>query len=232
MQLPSLSMLPVSFEGRSSRKQPESQFLQISAGQGPDECCWVVGRVAETLQKEGKKAGIEVQVVEQTPAGTSRSLYQSLLLKLEGEDLSSFSKKWTGTIQWIGESLFRPGHKRKNWFVGVQPYNPPADVAVSEKDLIIQRVRASGPGGQKVNKTSSAVRIIHQPSGISIKAQDQRSQSKNYDAARQRLVERIRQTHRQLQEEAQSALRENHTSLERGNPVRIFKGKRFQEVKP
>jgi peptide chain release factor len=232
MQQPVLSPLPVSFEGRSFRKQAEAQFLQISAGQGPDECCWVVGQVAEALQKEGKKAGVNVQVVDQTPAGTSPSLYQSLLLKLEGQDLSSFAKKWTGTIQWIGESLFRPGHKRKNWFVGVQPHTPPADIEVSEKDLIIQRVKASGPGGQKVNKTSSAVRIIHKPSGISIKAQDQRSQSKNYGAARQRLSERIRQTNQQRKEAAESTLRENHTTLERGNPVRIFKGKRFQEVKP
>jgi peptide chain release factor len=131
-------------------------WLQITAGQGPGECRWVVAQVVDVLYHEAAQQGIDCKLLEGVP-GDEENILKSALLELEGEGVQAFAAGWEGTIQWIGKSPCRPNHKRKNWFVGVEVYAPPQRPQWSESDLRTEVMRSSGPGGQHVNKTNSAV---------------------------------------------------------------------------
>jgi peptide chain release factor len=132
-------------------------------------------------------------------------------------------------VQWIGKSRFRPGHKRQNWFVGVSlAPEPEAFADLNEADIEYQAMRASGPGGQHVNKTDSAVRALHRPSGLVATAQEQRSQHANRKLARLKLAIMLEEQRGQSQNEALRAKWQSHRELERGNPVRVYVGTRFE----
>ena len=104
----------------------------------------------------------------------------------------------------------------------------PESQTIQRKDLKWERMRAGGPGGQHVNTSSTAVRVTHTPTGLQAKAQEERSQKRNQSLALARLMERIAQQDQQKKDSAQRHLWEQHISLTRGNPVRTYKGKRFQ----
>jgi peptide chain release factor len=89
-------------------------WLQITSGRGPDECCWVVSNLIPVILKEAEEFPIKAEVLEAVP-GEKPNIFKSVLISIEGEKVKSFSENWTGTIQWIGKSIFRPEHKRKNW---------------------------------------------------------------------------------------------------------------------
>ncbi len=125
--------------------------------------------------------------------------------------------------------MHRPGHKRQNWFVGVSlAPEPEAFADLNEADIDYQAMRASGPGGQHVNKTDSAVRAHHRPTGLVTTAQEQRSQHANRKLARLKLAIMLEQLRGQSQDETRRAQWQNHRDLERGNPVRVYVGTRFE----
>jgi peptide chain release factor len=213
-----------------AKTTPDSQYLQITAGSGPKECSWVVGQVFDQLCLEGKKQGIQVQLVDKTPTHPDESLFRSILVQLNGNKVQDFVKSWEGTIQWIGRSLFRPENPRKNWFVSVQPVQETNPIEIKEEELEVQAVRSSGPGGQKVNKTSSAVRIVHPKTGLSIKVQDQRSQHKNRAIGLKRIQRWVDQQNQMAQAQDKASHHDGHLQLVRGNPTRIYKGQKFKRV--
>ena len=125
--------------------------------------------------------------------------------------------------------MHRPRHKRQNWFVGVSlAPEPEAFADLNEADIDYQAMRASGPGGQHVNKTDSAVRAHHRPTGLVTNAQEQRSQHANRKLARLKLAIMLEQLRGQSQDETRRAQWQNHRDLERGNPVRVYVGTRFE----
>jgi len=129
-------------------------ILHLSSGQGPKECEWVVSQLVRVWAREAEAAGLTCEPIEPVsgPAAT-------VLLRVAGVDAAAFVAEHTGTIRWIGTSPFRPLHKRKNWFVGCSPAPLEGDVPeFRDEDIRYQTLRASGPGGQHVNKTDSAVR--------------------------------------------------------------------------
>ena len=115
-------------------------WLQITSGQGPAECQWVAARVAEIIEQECANAGISCQRLETIPGDESETA-KSVLLAIEGEQAPQFARLWGGTIQWIGKSSYRPNHRRKNWFVGVDLIAPPASPDWTAKDLKIDVMR-------------------------------------------------------------------------------------------
>jgi len=101
----------------------------------------------------------------------------SVLICLSGDGLDVFLEGRVGSVQWICQSPFRKNCKRKNWFVGVYSICTPEDTPYLDlKDVRFSVMRARGPGGQHVNKTNSAARAEHGPTGISVTAQEERSQ--------------------------------------------------------
>jgi len=133
-----------------------------------------------------------------------------------------------GTILWVGDSLFRPGHKRRNWFVRVSQAPSVEGVPdLCDVDIDFQTMRASGPGGQHVNKTDSAVRAIHRPTGLVATAQEQRSQHANRKLAKLKLAMMLEERRSEAAGEARYEQWSTNQNLERGNPVRTYVGPRF-----
>lgn len=199
-------------------------ILHLSSGQGPKECEWVVAELAHALCREASATGLACEPIEpiQGPVSTA-------LLRLSGDGAEAFAASCIGTIRWIGTSPFRPLHKRRNWFVGVQPV--PIDAQsrdLSDEDIRYQTFRASGPGGQHVNKTDSAVRATHVPTGFVASSQDQRSQFANKRIARLKLAMLLEDRRRQDRAEGQRALWDRNRELERGNAIRTYDGERFR----
>ena len=111
---------------------------------------------------------------------------------------------------------------RRNWYVGVEIFNIKELQQWNPKDVLLETCRASGPGGQHVNKVETAVRGKHLPSGIQVLAMDSRSQLQNKKLCLQRLEAKVLawQTGRLIAE--QQARWQEHNTLERGNPVKTI----------
>lgn len=197
-------------------------YLQITSGRGPAECCRVVALVLEKIQKQAKELNLKAEVLEREQGEINRTLFSAILF-LEGAKCDELVKEWEGTIQWIAQSPYRIYHKRKNWFVAVHTFQVPDTKDMNEKELCYQTLRASGPGGQHVNKTESAVRVTHIPSGLSVTASDQRSQLQNKKLATERLMIKLAAWNtEQIMQVAQENWN-NHNNLQRGNPVKVIK---------
>jgi len=203
------------------------QWVQITAGRGPAECAWAVTRVLKCFAEDAQAAAISVDVLE-TIEGPFLDTLDSVLVSLDGDDLPHFLSRWLGSILWISRSPFRPTYKRKNWFVSVNSLALPERFAWSESELRIETMRASGPGGQHVNKTESAVRVTHVPSGLTASAREERSQSANRKLALARLAELVDQRQEQSQQRVQQQRWAQHDALERGKPIRVYLGVEFK----
>lgn len=206
-------------------------LLLITSGRGPAECCLVVAQLAENICADARRKGLYAEVIEEEPSPAKGTLL-SALIHLDGDTAAQFSDGYVGTIQWIGASTFRPGHKRKNWFIGVQRLPLPETSPFSGSNIRIETMKGSGPGGQHVNTTESAVRATHTPTGLSAIARDERSQTANRKRALDRLGILL---FRHAQREQARALKQRwdvHNELVRGNPVRVYQGPQFIQVQP
>lgn len=190
----------------------------VTAGRGPAECRLAAARVAEAIVAEAAERGLAC-AAEADPAGDK----PSLLLSLDGEEAEAVLRGWEGSVQVVARSALRPGHRRKNWFVAVRRLEAaPASIVLDPADLAWETMRAGGPGGQHQNRTESAVRVTHRPSGASALAREGRSQHRNRALALERLKavlagiaarEADRQAHRDWL---------GRITVERGNPVRVL----------
>lgn len=205
------------------------RIIQITAGTGPAECCWVVARILKQFLNEVREHALDYEILHRE-AGPENGTVQSVTIRLKG-NAEALLKTWKGTLQWIGTSMYRKHHKRKNWFVGLFELENITPQKVNESDITYQAVRSSGPGGQHVNKVSSAVRATHKPTGITVLAQDSRSQHQNKKLAKQRLLEKIAQDYWNDLKKSKLNQWENHVHLQRGNPVQIFRGTDFKKEK-
>ena len=207
------------------------KILQITSGRGPAECCWVVAQVLKIMIEEARGKSIMCTILHREK-GVENTTLLSATVQLEGDNVKEFCKQWIGTIKWIGHSQFRKDHKRKNWFVGVNELDLGNEILhISDKDISYQAIRSGGPGGQHVNKVSTAIRATHIPTNISVLASDSRSQLKNKKLAKERLInllklEQLNSKKAKIKEDWQ-----NHSALERGNPIRTFTGSDFKSKK-
>jgi len=198
-------------------------ILHLSSGQGPKECEWVVAQLVRAWAKEAAAVGLTCEPVEpvEPPAA-------SVLLRVAGPDAAAFAAARTGTIRWIGTSPFRPLHKRRNWYVGCTPAPMAEDVPeLRDEDIAYQAMRASGPGGQHVNKTDSAVRATHLPTGLTAFSQEQRSQFANRKIARLKLAMLFEEQRAQGAASGRKGMWAQNRELERGNEVRTYRGEKF-----
>ncbi len=205
-----------------------SIWVQVTSGRGPVECCWAVTRVALALERDAAAAGCQLQWLEPS-ADDVPDTNHSIVFSLAGDKVPAWLQSWLGTVQWIGNHSSRPNHKRKNWFVGVEVLEQPETAKYNlDKDVRVETFRSSGPGGQNVNKVASAVRVIHLPTGVTAEAQDQRSQHQNRSLAFERLKRRLQDADERKHSSARRELWSQHNQLERGNPVKVFRGPKFE----
>jgi peptide chain release factor len=201
-------------------------WVLFTSGRGPAECGRAVYGITRRIISEALALSLSVEVIEAVPGDIPETL-DSLLLEFAGPGADAFVEKIQGTMLWIGKSPFRPYHKRKNWFIGVNIVEPPETVAVNPGDIRYETMCATGPGGQHVNKTESAVRAIHIPTGMRASARDHRSQHRNKELALKRLLHQLSQIEKQSHEQNRRRRWDKHNDLERGNSVRTYLGEEF-----
>ncbi|MDH7447741.1 peptide chain release factor H [Aquimarina sp. 2201CG14-23] len=206
----------------------KTKIIQITAGRGPAECCWVVAQVLKLFLEEIKSNGFTYNIL-QRDKGQENGTVQSVTIQLKGKEIEPFVKSWLGTIQWIGTSTFRKHHKRKNWFIGMYEIKQVQSISLNEKDISFQAMRSSGPGGQNVNKVNSAVRATYHPTGDQVVVMDSRSQHQNKKIAIERLKEKVYQSQLVKLKKSLCDQWENHLQVQRGNPIRTFKGTDFKK---
>lgn len=203
-------------------------WMQLSAGRGPLECSWVVARLARFLILHAKNCGFSADVLESV-VGPRPDTFRSVLIAVNGdENLTEFVGGWEGTVKWTGTSIFRPTHKRKNWFVSVTVFDPVDMDGVEPMDIRVETMRSSGPGGQHANKTESAVRVTDKVSGLSAVSQEERSQHLNRKLALARLQKVMEDNAMKHQKRFEQSCWRQHNALERGNAVHEFVGKSFK----
>lgn len=190
----------------------------VTSGRGPAECRLAVAEVVQALAAEAEAAGIACAREDNPDAAKA-----SVLLSLDGEGAEVLVRGWLGSVQVVARSALRPGHRRKNWFVAVRRVeDAPALPALDPADLLVETMTAGGPGGQHQNKTESAVRITHRPTGASAIARDGRSQHRNRALALERLravLAGVAAREADLKAHRDWLAR---IEVERGNPVRVL----------
>ena len=212
----------------------EAIKLIISAGVGPEECAYATALTLKVLQKEleeQKNIDVTIRIIETEPSRVQGNIH-SALISLEGKGAQSYADSWTGIIQWIWHSTYRPHHRRKNWFVSVKSYaEPEAEKSFLSSDVRFETARASGPGGQYVNKTETAVRAVHILTGKSAVARGERSQLLNKKLALARLESLFLKEQSDKEDKSRSSLWHSHWELERGNPIRVYDGETLKLLK-
>jgi len=200
------------------------RIVQITAGRGPEECCFVVAQVLKMMIQECKQHDCSYEVLHRAPSGINGNLFSASIC-VDTKKHPALFLEWIGTIQWVAQSPFRIHHKRKNWFVGVFEIAQDSMKPLDFSDVSYEAFRSGGPGGQNVNKVSSAIRATHRPSGLSVKVMDSRSQLQNKKLATERLEQLWKSAELEALKKQQEDGWNNHLELQRGNPVRVFKAK-------
>lgn len=209
-----------------------NKIFQITAGRGPAECSWVVAKVLKLFIKEVAFNDFTYSILHQVK-GVENTTLNSVAIQVDGAEdaLQEFGKNWIGTIQWVGQSTFRKYHKRKNWFIAINELDlSETAYTISDREIKYEAMRSGGPGGQHVNKVSSAIRATHIPTGVFVKVSESRSQHQNKKLAKERLIQLLKIRELEDKKATIQSTWQNHNELQRGNPVRVFKGADFKST--
>ena len=202
-------------------------WIQISSGNGPDECELAVRLFLESYSRECIKSNRKAAVIDAVPGGISGNL-KSVLLSVEESQCQATEELITGTILWTCTSPYRSNHRRKNWFINIEVFKNPDRLNFSEREVRFEALRSSGPGGQNVNKVETAVRALHIPTGLTVTAREERSQHMNKKLALCRLSKLVEEKNAQYSSDHKKSLWMQHHKLERGNPFRVYESKDFK----
>jgi len=198
-------------------------YLVINAGAGGTESQDWTEMLLRMYLRYCDRQGWKAELMDHQ-AGDEAGI-KSVTVNINGENAYGFLKAENGIHRLVRISPFDAAHRRHTSFAAVFAYaevDDSIEVDIDDKDLRIDVYRASGAGGQKVNKTSSAVRIMHLPTGIIVQCQNERSQFKNKDMAMKVLKSRLYELEVQKQEEEKAKLESKKQAIDFGSQIRSY----------
>ena len=207
-------------------------IIKLNAGAGGTEACDWCGMLYRMYTRWAERKGFtleELDFLEGEEAGV-----KSVTFQVNGVNAYGYLKSEKGVHRLVRISPFNAAGKRQTSFVScdVMPdIDKEIEVEVRDEDLRIDTYRSSGAGGQHINKTSSAIRITHLPTGIVVTCQNERSQFQNKDKAMQMLRAKLYMLKLQEQEEKLSGIRGEVTEIGWGNQIRSYVMQPYTMVK-
>lgn len=207
-------------------------ILKLNAGAGGTEACDWAGMLYRMYTRWAEKKGFSIDVLDYLDG--EEAGIKSVTFQVNGENAYGYLKSEKGVHRLVRISPFNAAGKRQTSFVSldVMPdIEDDIDIEIKDEDLRIDTYRSSGAGGQHINKTSSAIRITHLPTGIVVQCQNERSQHMNKDKAMQMLKAKLYLLEQQKQEEKLSGIRGEVTDIGWGNQIRSYVMQPYTMVK-
>ena len=198
-------------------------ILTLHAGAGGTESCDWASMLCRMYQRFADKKGFTTEMIDFLDGDEAG--YKSVTLEIKGLNAYGYLKSERGVHRLVRISPFNAAGKRQTSFVScdVMPdIEEDLDIEIDEGDLRIDTYRSSGAGGQHVNKTSSAIRITHIPTGIVVQCQNERSQFQNKDKAMQMLKAKLYLLKQQENAEKESGIRGEVKDINFGNQIRSY----------
>ncbi len=207
----------------SGEMDPNNAFLDIQAGSGGTEAQDWAEMLLRMYLRWGERRGFKTELME-VSAGEVAGI-KSATVKFEGEYAFGWLRTETGVHRLVRKSPFDSGNRRHTSFssVFVSPeIDDNVDIEINPADLRVDVYRASGAGGQHVNRTESAVRITHMPTNIVVQCQSDRSQHKNRDTAMKQLKSKLYELEMLKRSAAQQALEDTKSDIGWGSQIRSY----------
>ena len=198
-------------------------ILKLNAGAGGTESCDWASMLYRMYTRWAERHGFSVEVLDYLDGDEAG--IKSVTFQINGENAYGYLKSEKGVHRLVRISPFNAQGKRQTSFVSldVMPdIEDDIDIEINTEDLRIDTYRSSGAGGQHINKTSSAIRITHLPTGIVVQCQNERSQFQNKDKAMQMLKAKLYMLEQQKNAEKLSVIRGEVTDIGWGNQIRSY----------
>ncbi len=198
-------------------------YLDVQSGSGGTEAQDWAEMLLRMYLRWGERRGFRTEIIEAS-AGEVAGI-KSATVKFEGEYAYGWLRTETGVHRLVRKSPFDSGNRRHTSFAGVfvsPEVDENIDIEINPADLRIDTYRASGAGGQHVNRTDSAIRITHIPSGVVVQCQSDRSQHKNRSQAMNQLRAKLYELELQKRNVEKQALEETKSDIGWGSQIRSY----------